>query len=491
MIRAKNAITILPSTAGDVDYETGGSADFFGDESGDSEDEAMDIGGEVGSSSRSGFQHARDVNTIKGDIEEMKKAILDKMDSKLPEATMLDIKRQLRKNSDLATKIDALDTRIKVIVPSITISKPPVTNSIDLINAAAANFRAVEKKKLSPLNWEKIDDNIQRKFELVKEPVKSAIHHYQVKQISVNEMSMNYLERGQSSCIKSPKDEIIMKPRVNYPKLSLKNPLDTVYETPKPDEKKLLSRSIAFYKDPADSASKKRIAKIFRNGKEICVPSEIIESQDPKKQVEQQKKSPRIKELAKRTKRKLDIVDKELENQFPKESTSTTTQASKPSVIFEDIKVVDPYRNIHGEPIVPKDELIEWENIPIPDFNLPILSKPKRTKSRAVKKEFSDLNLYLDKLDEVRGIDAYRNLPEREKSASKALLADGFMDDKGVRIFFRLEDQLSISSNETLLEMQEKLNLSESDELEFHKQLQNQIEENNRKLRKRSRPSRN
>ena len=53
MLRAKDAITALPSTAGDVDYETGGSADFFGDGSGDSEDEAMDIGGKVGSSSRS------------------------------------------------------------------------------------------------------------------------------------------------------------------------------------------------------------------------------------------------------------------------------------------------------------------------------------------------------------------------------------------------------------------------------------------------------
>ncbi|KAL8125643.1 hypothetical protein AgCh_013053 [Apium graveolens] len=66
-----------------------------------------------------------------------------------------------------------------------------------------------------------------------------------------------------------------------------------------------------------------------------------------------------------------------------------------------------------------------------------------------------------------------------------------FMDDKGVRRFFRLEDQLSISSNETLLEMQEMLDLSESDELEFHGQLENQIEENNRKLGRRSRPSRN
>ena len=84
-------------------------------------------------------------------------------------------------------------------------------------------------------------------------------------------MSMNYLERGQPSCIKSPKAEIILKPRVNYPKSSFKNPLDTVYETPKLDKKKILSRSIAFYKDPADSALKRRIAKVFKNGKEICV----------------------------------------------------------------------------------------------------------------------------------------------------------------------------------------------------------------------------
>ncbi|KAL8104610.1 hypothetical protein AgCh_028723 [Apium graveolens] len=434
MMRAKDAITALPSTAGDVNYETGGSADFFDDGSGDSEDEAMDIGGEVGSSSRSGmpswafskhcdehyfkttliqlinqtntalqtttnasikkllqahlaslqlqqiqgFQHVRDVNTMKGDIEEMKKAISDKLDSKLPEATMLDIKRQLRKNSDLATKIDALDTRMsameasltaihihqaqqtdllqklvaaqtssstqlddnkkgekgsseggklqihisKVSVPSITISKPPVINSIDLINAVAANFRAAEKKQLSPFNWEKIDENIQKKFELVKEPVKSAIHHSQVKQISVNEMSMNYLERGQPSCIKSPKAEITLNPRVNYSKSSLKNPLDTVYETPNPDEKKLLSRNgkeicvVAGHPQFAQAKREEKArlkqekkqavldAKKAKQKKEqiailaklhavnssqqtYAQPSEITESQDPKKQVEQ------------------------------------------------------------------------------------------------------------------------------------------------------------------------------------------------------------
>ncbi|MDV3191821.1 MAG: hypothetical protein Q8841_02660, partial [Candidatus Phytoplasma australasiaticum] len=55
MVRAKDAITTLPSTAGDVDYETSGSTDFFGDEGGDSEEEPLDIRGEVGSSSRSGM----------------------------------------------------------------------------------------------------------------------------------------------------------------------------------------------------------------------------------------------------------------------------------------------------------------------------------------------------------------------------------------------------------------------------------------------------
>ncbi|KAL8147778.1 hypothetical protein AgCh_005194 [Apium graveolens] len=191
------------------------------------------------------------------------------------------------------------------------------------------------------------------------------------------------------------------------------------------------------------------------------------------------KKSQRYKELGKRTKRKLNFVGKELEDQFPKESTPTTTQAPKPSV-----------------------------SLPIPDFNLPILNKPKRTKSRAVKKvklsplkskslvkaqskvnkgdylylcdikEFSDLNLYLDELEEVRGIDAYRNLPERlsipytgSRVHPRPYWLMEFMDDKGVRRFFKLEDKLSISSNETLLEMQEKPNLSESDELEFYRQL--------------------
>lgn len=192
-----------------------------------------------------------------------------------------------------------------------------------------------------------------------------------------------------------------MKPKVNYPKSSLKNPLDTVYETPKPDEKKLLARSITFYKDPADSALKRRIAKIFRNDKEICVvawhpqfakakreekarlkkekkqadldakklkqkkeqadilaklqavkptqqiseqPSETTESKDQKMQEGHQKKRKFRYKLP--SKRKLDFSDEEMEYYFPKESTSTTTRTSMLSVAYKEFKI-DPSKNFH------------------------------------------------------------------------------------------------------------------------------------------------
>ena len=46
-----------------------------------------------------------------------------------------------------------------------------------------------------------------------------------------------------------------------------------------------------------------------------------------------------------------------------------------------------------------------------------------------------------------------------------------FRDDKGARRFFRLEDQLKISRNETLREIHEKLDITNEDEAEFYRQL--------------------
>ncbi|KAL8090706.1 hypothetical protein AgCh_039955 [Apium graveolens] len=179
-------------------------------------------------------------------------------------------------------------------------------------------------------------------------------------------------------------------------------------------------------------------------------------------------------------------------------------------------------------------------------------------------KEFSDIELYLDELEDVRRIAAYRQLPERlvfkYKGAGERtwplhrILNEGystlirvysaiqkdsgftrtarteilnkianirktwrepnalprtlliqergitihksphwlmeFRDNKGVRRFFRIEDQLKIASNETLKDMQSKLDINEEDEAEFYRQLQLQIEENDTRLGKKTRDQR-
>ena len=164
-------------------------------------------------------------------------------------------------------------------------------------------------------------------------------------------------------------------------------------------------------------------------------PTIIAEPKDQKVQEEPQQKRKFRYKL--HSKRKLNFSDEEKEDHIPKMSI-TTTQTSKPSVVLEEFKVVDPTRNIHGEPIIPK----VVDSLPIPELNFPIF-KTKKTKTRASKKvkpvilksktlvksistvnkgdmlyicdikEFSDINLYLDELEEVRGIDAHRHLPER------------------------------------------------------------------------------
>ncbi|KAL8115019.1 hypothetical protein AgCh_021735 [Apium graveolens] len=144
MQRVKDAITAMPPKAGDdVDYETGEFEEFFGDEDGDDE-EFMDIGGEAGPSSRSNippwhqeafykhtstlynyikyklFQHNQDVTSIKTEINQNKKDVSERLDAKFLDTTVLDINRQLRKNSNLATKVDSLDTRLKAVEASLT-----------------------------------------------------------------------------------------------------------------------------------------------------------------------------------------------------------------------------------------------------------------------------------------------------------------------------------------------------------------------------------
>ena len=87
----------------------------------------------------------------------------------------------------------------QVIVPEITLPKPPVLDNIDVIQIAAAkldsqsNFKKLDvaavEKELDD-KWRKIDEEIKNKFGQIEKPDKTFHHYSQVKQISVNEMSL-------------------------------------------------------------------------------------------------------------------------------------------------------------------------------------------------------------------------------------------------------------------------------------------------------------
>lgn len=102
--------------------------------------------------------------------------------------------------------------------------------------------------------------------------------------------------------------------------------------------------------------------------------------------------------------------------------------------------------NFHGDPIIPKEEPMNLDSIEVPSFLLKPQQKPKQKKRiprkqpskepiqvarvpaivkqpilenkddfiyQADIEEYSSMNLYLDELSEVRGIDKYKHLPER------------------------------------------------------------------------------
>ncbi|KAL8134938.1 hypothetical protein AgCh_009811 [Apium graveolens] len=166
-----DAITALPSTAGDVDYETGGSEEFFGGEGGDSEEEPLDIGGKWIPWTKEWFL--------------WKLLLQQSIYTKLNKQTcfqnwwlhtssstqLADNKKGEKESSRSEGEQKVLNIQVsKAIMPIFAFIKPPAKDSIDLINEAPATLRAAEKKQFSPINWEKIDEDIQKKFGLEKKP---------------------------------------------------------------------------------------------------------------------------------------------------------------------------------------------------------------------------------------------------------------------------------------------------------------------------------
>ncbi|KAL8104390.1 hypothetical protein AgCh_028555 [Apium graveolens] len=367
--RENDAITAMPSTTGN-DPEL--AEDSFGDDGEDVEDDNMIIQASTSASTKrlltahlealqlhkiQALQHSQSVDEMKQEISKVKQDFVARLDARLPGTTMTEIAQKLRKEADLHRKeaqtallqqlvaaqlpssqqLDGnkkgekgsssegeklLKIQVsKVIVSAIAFTNPPAMDNIDLINLAAAKLKSNDKltkidvaaveKELND-KWKKIDADIQKKFD-------------------------------QTSCIKSPKANLILKPKRNYSKFSDKNPVDLMFEIPRPDEKKLLARSIKIRrKKKRIKQEKKQVAldaeKIKQKKEQAAIlaklqavkstteisekPPVITEAQDQQMQNEPPQKRKFRYKL--HSKRKLDFSDEEMEDYIPKQSTTST-----------------------------------------------------------------------------------------------------------------------------------------------------------------------
>ncbi|KAL8145899.1 hypothetical protein AgCh_003872 [Apium graveolens] len=503
-----------------------------------------------------------------------------------------------------STTVQISQVLVSVIITSPIIQIKGKLDGIDLIQIAAAELQVKEQRK-------KIDEKMQQIFGSTTSQSQSVKHNTKVESIIMELKPVGRNKVGETSSMDLK--PMVLKPNNRSNKDSTKNPLKEVdFPLPKADEDKLLGRSISYLKETMDVAVRRNMAIIFREGKSICMMQG-----HPKFSIAKREETRRLKEEAKQLKadkRAQAKLDKQLKSSQAEEQkeiedksedevmgdmvgtemeerskgreewqkgnrkkvnakrkmvdkTEETQSISKPPPSIPKPIMSDPFMNIHGETIIPKEEPIDWDTIKLPTFltSSPPSKKQKRriksTPSRAsIKftqkpkpkpqaskddyvhicdiKEFSDIELYLDELEEVRGIAAYRQLPERlvvysaiqrdsgfTRTAKTEILNKianirktwrepntfprtlliqergitihksphwlmEFRDNKGVRRFFRIEDQLKIASNETLKDMQSKLDINEEDEAEFYRQLQLQIEENDRRLGKKTRDQR-
>ncbi|KAK1384073.1 hypothetical protein POM88_021808 [Heracleum sosnowskyi] len=399
-------------------------------------------------------------------------------------------------------------------------------------------------------------------------------------------------EKGQTSCIRDVDTTTFhrcLSPK-SPAKPNGKNIVRTFYPPPFPDELKVLSELIIKCKESNKPEMRNQRTIVYRNGQEICVwaghpnfveakaeesaradmqalaiaqaldEEERVQEERARAEAEQAKGNIRSTRQPKtRAKRNL-AFDKD-------DSQSTGTDApvtAMPSTFsdpgFGAKLACNPEHlvNFHDQPIEPKEEPFEFDEVEKPPTN------PEDFIYIADTREESDLNLYLDDLVEVRGIGATHKLPERlvfvykggreqiwplhrilgedyqtllvvfkclkkdfgfTKTAKSEAVSKicqikaswnkpnalprtlkvpqtgnkihlqpfwmmEFRDKDNCRRFFRIEDQLEKASNETLKFMQSNLGDQDEEEKIFYRRLQAQIEENNAKKGKKTRPQR-
>ncbi|KAK1395309.1 hypothetical protein POM88_014365 [Heracleum sosnowskyi] len=391
-------------------------------------------------------------------------------------------------------KSKELDIQItKVMVPAISLPKEPLAmgelgkqqkDGIDLIQEASMRMRLAEQIKE---HW----SNIEAKFKKITEDKDS---NPSTEQPSTNAMALASTEwepqtnsfyhqepllhgvtqgprkeKGQTSCIRDVEQTTIQRslsPK-SPAKPKGKNIARTFYPAPYPDEHKLLGLLITKSKESNDYEIRKQRAIVYRNGQQICVwaghpnfaEAKAEESERATMQAlavaqaldEEERKQEESTREERSSKKSTRQPKERARRNIDFESADSQSTASDSSIpiapptianpVFEGKLACDPAHpvNFHDQPIMPKEEPIDFDEAYFPKFLLE-KDQPMKTKKRSVKakpvfvrkpqsqkppanpedcmyiadiREESSLHLDLDNLVEVRGIAASQKLPER------------------------------------------------------------------------------
>ena len=280
---------------------------------------------------------------------------------------------------------------------------------------------------------------------------------------------------AEPSCVKE--FEPFIKTRAySPPKANGKNKLQLDFPFPKNEEEKLMGKKIKEFKENNNKSVRDWVAVIFRNGKVLHISNshprfveakreetsrllreahpgtEFLNENSEEKQArlaqelmdEMDREEREPEELPKPVKRKggsKPRLKKRTKRPFsPQEDTRETSGTQFPFQIPQE--VINPSVNFHEEKIVPKEEPVEFDKIEVPKFLLESTQKKRTSRKQILKgpilvskvpsivkqsavenkedyiyqaeiEEYSGINLFLDEVSEVRGIDKFNHLPER------------------------------------------------------------------------------
>ncbi|KAK1383707.1 hypothetical protein POM88_021442 [Heracleum sosnowskyi] len=372
----------------------------------------------------------------------------------------------------------------KVLVPAISLPEEPLAmgefgkkqkDGIDLIKEASMRMKLAEQIKD---HWSNIEARFKKITESSKtdQPSTNAMvtvqmepqfkSSYAIEPLQHGILQDSRNEKGQSSCFRNVDARGISPMSPIKPKG--KNTERIFYPPPKPDEFKVLGKLITKCKEINHPSIRNQRAIIYRDSKEICIwvghpnfakakaeeseraamqilavaqaleDEETLQEDKAKDGAKEARKS--IRQPKARAKRNLDF-DKE-DSQDTAQASSTTSAHQIPTGLpIEGKLACDPAHpvNYHDQPIMPKEEPIEFDEAYFPKF-LFEKDQPTKSKKRAVKakpvfvrkpqpqkpptnpedcmyiadiREESSLYLDLDNLVEVRGIAASQKMPER------------------------------------------------------------------------------